>query len=142
MLVASTLLKELLMTSHRILQLNALSTAGSAIVMIAARGLLYPLFGLESPLLLDVIAIGFLAYAGALALAARRQPVTRTALMAFTIADAIWVAASAIVLMLFWSNLAPAGRLLIIAVAIVVELFATLQFNAARSVTRTPQTAY
>lgn len=130
------------MTSHRILQLNALSTAGSAVAMIAARGLLYPLFGLGSPMLLDLIAIGFLIYATALALVARRQPVTRTALIAFTVADALWVVASALVLMLFWSNIAPVGRLLIIAVAIVVELFAALQFNAARSVSRTPLAAY
>ena len=122
------------MAPHRILQLNAASTAASAIVMFAARGILPSLFGLDGPMLIDVLAGGFLAYAGALAIAARRQPVSRQALMAFTVADAAWVAASALVLLLFWAQLAPVGRLLVIAVALIVEVFATLQFRTAGSV--------
>lgn len=123
------------MTSHRILQLNAVSTMACGLGMLAARGSLHSLFGLDAPLLLDVLAVGLLIYAGALAFAARRQPVTRQALMAFTIGDAVWVAASAVVLVLFWAQLAPVARLLVIAVALVVEVFATLQFRAARQVT-------
>jgi len=119
------------MTSHRILQLNAVSTAASALGMLATRGSLYQLFGLDAPLLLDVLAIGLLAYAGALVLVARRQPVTRAALLAFTVADGIWVVASAAVLLEFWAQLAPLARLLVIAAALIVELFATLQYRAA-----------
>jgi hypothetical protein len=122
-----------LMTPHRILQLNALSTAACAVAMLVTRGTLYSFFGLEAPLMLDVLAIGLLAYAGALALAARRQPVGRQALMFFTVADGVWVAASAMVLLMFWSQLAPVARVLIIAAALVVEIFATLHFRAART---------
>ena len=93
-------------------------------------------------ILLDVLAAGLLVYAGALAFAAHRQPVTRQALLAFTVADALWVAASAIVLLVFWSQLAPVARLLVIVVALVVEVFATLQFRAAGKVGgRSPQMA-
>ena len=119
------------MTSHRILQLNAVSTALCAVAMLGARNVLPPLFGLDSPVLLDVVAIGLLAYAGMLALAAYRRPVTRQALLAFTVADALWVAASVLVLLLFWAELAAVARFLVIAVALVVEFFATLQFRAA-----------
>jgi hypothetical protein len=56
------------MTSHRILQLNAISTAACAVAMLITRGALYTLFGLGSPLVLDVIAIGLLRYAAALGL--------------------------------------------------------------------------
>ena len=130
------------MTSHRILQLNALSTAACALGMLAARSTLYSLFGLDAPILLDVLAVGLIAYAGALALAAHRQPVTRRALIAFTVADVLWVVASAAVLLLFWAQLATVARLLVIAVAMVVEGFATLQFRAAGRVTGTsPLTA-
>ncbi|AMY07908.1 hypothetical protein LuPra_01091 [Luteitalea pratensis] len=118
------------MTSHRVLQLNALTTAGCGLGTVATRGDLHALFGLEAPILLDAIAVGLLAYAGALAFAAQRQPVSRQALMFFTVADAIWVVASAIVLLLFWPQFAPVARLLVIAVALVVEVFATLQFRA------------
>ena len=61
------------MTSYRILQLNAVSTAACAVGMLATRSTLYSLFGLETAILLDVLAIGLLAYAGALAVAARSR---------------------------------------------------------------------
>jgi hypothetical protein len=121
------------MTSHRILQLNAVSTAACAFGMLATRGSLHTFFGLDTPKLLDVLAIGLLVYAGALAFAAARQPVTRQALVAFTVADGLWVAASVIVLLVFWGHLAAVARFLIVAVGLVVEIFATLQFRAARS---------
>ena len=121
------------MTSHRILQLNAISTAACAAGMLVTRSTLYTFFGLDTPLLLDVLAVGLLAYAAALGLAAVRQPVTRQALMAFTVADGLWVAASALVLLAFWGQLALIARFLIVAVAVVVEIFTTLQLRAARS---------
>jgi hypothetical protein len=143
MLVANLLLKgPQIMTSHRILQLNALSTAASGVGMLAARGILPALFGLDGPLLLDLVAVGFLVYAGLMAAAAERRPVTRQALIAFTVADALWVAASAFVLLVFWADFAPVARVLVIAAALVVEVFATLQFRAAGRVsTGAPQMA-
>jgi hypothetical protein len=129
------------MTSHRILQLNALSTAACAVGMLAARGILPRLFGLDGPRLWDVLAVGLLAYACALALAAARRPVERRTLLAFTVADGLWVVGSAVVLLLFWSRLAPLGRALVIVVALVVEAFATLQFRAAGAVKRRPEMA-
>jgi hypothetical protein len=135
MLVTNLLLKGVnTMTSHRILQLNAISTAACGVAMLAARGTLHSLFGLDSPALLDVLAIGLLAYAAMLAFAAYRRPVSRQALIVFTIADGLWVVASAIVLVLFWTQLAPVARLLVIAVALTVEVFATLQLRAASRV--------
>ncbi len=130
------------MNAHRILQINALSTSMSAIAMLVARGVLYPLFGLESPLLLDVVAVAFLVYAAALVVAARRRPVDPQALIVFSIADGAWVVASAIALLLFWPQLHVFGRVLIIAVALIVEVFATLQYRAAGVLRgRTPRAA-
>lgn len=123
-----------MMRSHRILQLNAIATAACGVGMLALRSALHPLFALETPLLLDILAVGLLLYAGALAWAAHNRPVTRQALMLFTIADGLWVAASAAVLVMFWTQLAPVARVLVIAVGIVVEVFATLQFRAAGKV--------
>jgi hypothetical protein len=119
------------MTSHRILQLNAVSTAACGLAMLATRATLHAFFGLDTPTLLDLLAVGFLLYAGALAVAARRQPVSREVLIAFTVADGLWVVASAMVLLLFWGQLAAVARFLVIAVALVVEIFATLQYRAA-----------
>jgi F0F1-type ATP synthase membrane subunit c/vacuolar-type H+-ATPase subunit K len=124
------------MTPHRILQINALATAASAVALLAGRGILPRFFGLSSPLLLDIVAVGFLIYAGALALAAARRPVQRQALIAFAIADAAWVVGSAVALLMFWPQLEPLGRILIVAVALVVEVFATLQYRAADAIKR------
>ena len=124
------------MTPQRILALNAVPTAACAAAMLGTRTMLYPLFGLDTPLLLDVIAVAFFGYAAALAFAARQDTVSRQTLIAFTVADAAWVAGSAVALALFWTQLAPAARALVIAVALVVEVFASLQFRAAGGLRR------
>jgi hypothetical protein len=121
------------MTAQRILQFNAGTTLACAMAMIAARNVLYPWFGLDSPMAIDAVAIAFIAYAGAMFSASRRRPVERQALMPFAIADWTWVAASGLVLLLYWNQVAPAGRLLLIVVALAVDVFATVQFRVARS---------
>lgn len=122
------------MTPRHILLVNASSTAVSAVAMLAARSILAPLFGLSTPLPLDLVAIGFLIYAGALVGAARREPVSPRALMAFAILDGIWVAGSALLLLVAWTELAPIARALVTIVALVVEAFAILQYRAAGTV--------
>lgn len=119
------------MTPHHILLMNAVSTAACAIGMLATRPFLYSMFGLDGPALLDALAVGLLGYAGALTIAARRQPVSRLTLMVFTAGDVLWVVGSALVLALFWTQLTPLARMLVIATAVVVEVFASLQFRAA-----------
>lgn len=126
------------MTPRRILQMNALATGACAVGMLAARGTLYSQFDLSTPALLDGLAVGLIGYACALAFAASRPSIDRRTLMAFTIGDALWVAGSALVLVLFWSELAPLARVLVIVVALAVEAFATLQFRAAGQQTRVP----
>ena len=42
------------------------------------------------------------------------------------------LAASALVLLLFWNELMPVARILVIGAAVVVDVFAMLQFRAAR----------
>jgi hypothetical protein len=121
------------MTSNRILQINATATAATGLAMLAGRGFLPPLFGLGSPILLDLIAIFFLVYAAGLFYFASRPQVERPALLAFAAGDAAWVIGSAIVLLMFWPQLTPLGRVLIVAVAIVVDIFAMLQYRASRT---------
>jgi len=123
------------MTPHRILYVNALSTALCAIGMLAARGILYPLFGLDSPLVLDALAVGLLVYAAVVAGVTRRNSLDRPTLMTFAILDALWVAGSAVVLVLFWTEFTPSARVLVIAVALATDAFATLQYLAARRLT-------
>jgi hypothetical protein len=120
------------MNAHRILQLNAVTTAISAAAMIVARPTLYPLFGLSSPLWLDVATIVFVAYAAALLFVVRRPVVRRLELFAFSIGDGLCFAAGLVVLIAFWSNLTPIARVLIAVTTIVVDVFALAQYRAAR----------
>jgi len=97
-------------------------------VLITAREALHPLFALSSPSpsLLTAIGLVLLLYAGTLVLEARREPPLRYALLTAAALDAGWIVGSVIVLLLAWPSLAPAGRALIIAAALIVEVFAFL----------------
>lgn len=120
------------MTARRTLLANAAFTAVSALVLIAAREALYPLFALSSPALLTSIGVVLLLYAGTLVVEAKREPPQRYALVTAALLDAGWVVGSVIVLVLAWSALDPAARVLIIAAALIVEAFAFLQYRASR----------
>ena len=120
------------MTPHRLLQLNAVITAVSAAAMLAARPYLYPLFGLSSPLWLDVATVVFIAYAVALVAATSRSSVPRAALWAFTIGDGMCFALGLLILIAFWSELTPIARMLLAVTTIVVDGFSIAQFRAAR----------
>jgi hypothetical protein len=123
------------MTAHRILYVNAAATAACGIGMLATRGFLHALFGLGSPLLLDALAVGLLAYAAVVAAVARREAIDRPTLMTLAIVDGLWVAGSAVVLVLWWNAFTPAARVLVIVVALATDAFATLQYRAARRLT-------
>ena len=120
------------MTANRILQLNAVITAVCAAAMLAARPYLYPLFGLSSPMWLDVATVVFIVYAAALAAAASRTIVPRAALWAFTIGDGMCFVLGALILVAFWSEMTPIARVLLAITTIVVDGFSIAQFKAAR----------
>jgi len=122
------------MTARSVMFANASFSAASAVFILAARNTLSPLFALDSPALLTGLAAALLLYAGALVIEARREPPDRRALLTAAILDAGWVLGSAVVLVLAWTELVPMARVLIIVAAVIVELFATLQFRAARSI--------
>lgn len=122
------------MTARHTLFANAGFTAASAVAIFAAREWLYPHFALPSATVLTVIAGALLLYAGALAIEARRETPDRQALLTAAALDAGWVLGSAIVLIAAWTQLTPAARALLIAAALVVEIFATLQYRVARTI--------
>ncbi len=125
------------LTPRHTLLIDAAATTATGLLMLAGRGLLYPYFGLESPLVLDLTAIAFIVYAAIIAFAARQDEVSRAVLMTTAAANVGYVLASAVVLLMFWPELQPIGRALIVVIAIAVEGFATLQFAAGRRLGRT-----
>jgi hypothetical protein len=120
------------LTAHTAVLIDAAATAGTAVLMIAARGVLYPYFGLSSPLLLDLTAAVFLVYAAIIALAAKAPTIARATLMTIVGANVAYVLASMVLLVTYWASMHAVGRTLMVIVAVVVEAFAMLQFAAAR----------
>jgi hypothetical protein len=122
----------MMLTARHAILVDAAATTATAVLMLASRILLHPYFGLASPILLDAVAVAFIAYAAIIALAAMRPVISRATLLTIAGANAAYVVASIALLAMFWGELHPVGRGLIAAVAVAVELFATLQFAAAR----------
>ena len=120
----------ILSARHAIL-IDAAATTATAVLMLVGRGFLYPYFGLDSPEVLDIAAAAFIVYAGIIGLAAARPDISKTTLVTIAGANVAYVVASMICLAMFWSVLEPAGRALIVGVALAVEAFAFLQFTAA-----------
>ena len=120
------------LTARHTVLIDAAATTATAILMLAARELLYPYFGLPSSRLLDVTALAFLVYAAIIASTAMRPVIPRATLMTIIGANVAYVLASLVVLAMFWNQLHPIGRGLIAAVAVAVEAFATMQYMAAR----------
>ena len=120
------------LTAHTAIRIDAAATASTAVLMLAARSMLYPYFGLTSPMWLDAVAAAFLVYAAVIALAATASIVSRATLMTIAAANIAYVVASMVVLVLFWGDMHAVGRGLIVAVALAVEAFAMLQLLAAR----------
>ena len=86
--------------------------------------------------LLDVIAVGLIGYAAAL-MHCRGPPARfRTNIACIHRGGRAWVVGSALVLILYWPQLAPVARFLVIACALAVELLALLQYRAAGAIRR------
>jgi hypothetical protein len=122
----------MMLTARHAILVDAAATTATAVLLLAARSLLYPYLGLASPLLLDAVALAFLVYAAIIARAAMRPVISRATLLTIAGANAAYVVASVAVLAMFWSELLPVGRGVIAAVAVAVEVFAMLQLAAAR----------
>lgn len=112
---------------RRTLRANAAFSAGCGALLLLLAAPMAPLFGLPSGAVLQAVGIGLLPFAAVLAWSAGRAAVPRRWVLAFTAADVSWVIGSGILLLLAWNALSVTGRALIIAVALVVEAFATLQ---------------
>ncbi len=123
------------LTAQRTVVIDATATAATGVLMLAARNILYPFFGLGSPMLLDIVAITFIAYAALIGVIASRSMISPAVLMTIVTANVAYVVASVTVLIAYWGQFEVVGRALIIAVTLVVEAFAALQWSAARRMT-------
>jgi len=108
---------------------NAIFSAVSAVLLIAFSGKVGSIIGVSNHLLLAGIGIGLGIFSADLFhQASRRRMQTWRALYA-SLGDAMWVAGTVILLIWFPHVVSDQGRLLLIAVALIVALFGCLQFS-------------
>jgi hypothetical protein len=113
---------------RRTLRTNAVFTLLTGVLLTIDAGPIAAFIGLPAPWVLVAVGVLCLGYAALLFLAARRTPIVRGHGLAFVVADAAWVVASAVVLLGGLAPLTTAGVWAVLIVADIVAVFAALQY--------------
>ena len=113
------------MLLKRTLLVNGIATAMTGLLALVGAPWLPAVLGPASPLLLAVIGIGLLGFAGVLLVQARRPRIERSVAWAIAVMDIAWVLGSLAVVEV--GVLTTLGNLIVAAVAAVVLVFAILE---------------
>jgi hypothetical protein len=116
----------------RALIANSLFSGLSGIIALTAHSKLSALIGLSRESIIFAIGLGLILYASWLAYVATRAPINASAVRAAVLADGGWVIGSIALVVLQPSWLTIPGTLLIGVVALIVALFAAIQWYGLR----------
>lgn len=116
---------------RKVLMADALVSGAAAILMIAGAGILAPVLALPAALLFWA-GIALLPFAALLVLVARREHVWRLLLLDIVLVNALWVAASLMILITGMIVPNSLGTLFVVAQAAAVALLGALQFAGLR----------
>lgn len=116
---------------RRILLVDALASAATGLLMALGAPLLAPVLGLPLMLLREAGLI-LLPFAAFVAFVATRKEIPRRSAWAVVVVNALWVIDSAILLLSGWVAPTVYGQVFVVAQALVVAVFAELQFFALR----------
>ena len=116
---------------RRALVLDAVASGATALMMIAGAGLVEGLLGLPAALLRGagivlVPYVAFVIYTGT------RETISLPAVWAIIVANALWAAASALLLVSGWVAPTALGTAFVIAQAVIVALLGELQYMGLR----------
>lgn len=114
---------------HTALKWNAAFSATSAILMVVGAGWLAAELGLPGPLPIYIVAAFLLVFALALGNIVRTREYRNWEISSIIIGDLVWVAASAVLVAIFFDALTTTGLLLVDAVALIVLIFAIQQIR-------------
>jgi hypothetical protein len=122
-----------------ILYANAAFSSVSGAILILVPGWVANLLGLDNSVPgIVLIGIGVLAFAATVLYFASRDRISPEFALFTTIADSLWVLVSILLLITGWIPFSAQGRWAVGIVAVIVDLFATLEFfqwRALRDVT-------
>lgn len=116
---------------RRALLLDAAASGATALLAIAAAGLLEGLLGLPAALL-RWAGLVLLPYVAFVVYAGTREDVSRSAVWAVIAANALWAVASALLLMSGWVAPTALGYAFVIGQALVVALLGELEYMGLR----------
>ena len=113
---------------RRILYGNAVFSGMSGLLFIFAARPVADFIGLDTSLAILLIGIGLLGYAALLYINASRAEISRSFVLLAIIADTTWALLSVLLLLTGWVSFSVEGKWVVGILAVIVDIFATLQF--------------
>jgi hypothetical protein len=113
---------------RRTLQGNALFCGISGVAFIVGAGSITTFLGLSTPIILQVLGIVLLLTALSLFRAAVPRSIDNRIGLLYAIIDSVWVVGSIILLLTNWISFTTEGKWAVGVVAVIVALFASLEF--------------
>lgn len=113
---------------RRILYGNAIFSGVSGLLFVFASNTIANFIGLERSLGILVIGIGLAGYAMLIYVNASRTEISRSFVLTVVISDSVWVLLSILLLVTGLVQFTEEGKWAVGIVAMIVDVFATLQF--------------
>jgi len=120
---------------RRVLALDAVASGATGLLLAAGAGPLAPLLGLPEPLMRPA-GVFLIGYAAVIGVMSRRYELPKIAVNMVVALNALWAIESLAILALGWVQPTALGYAFVVFQAVVVGVFAELQFIAVRRTTR------
>jgi hypothetical protein len=113
---------------RRILYANAIFSGVSGILFVLASNPIAKFIGLDASLPILIIGIGLIGYAALIYSNVSRREISPSFVLIAVIGDTSWVLLSILLLTTGWVSFSMEGKWLVGSIAMIVDIFATLQF--------------
>ena len=111
-----------------ILYANAVFSGLSGLIFSVASKAISAFLGIDAPIIILAIGLDLIVFAGLLYYFGSRPTISRNFVLFAIIADSIWVLGSILLLLTDWAALSVEGKWAVGILAIIVDIFAALQF--------------
>ena len=115
-------------TIRRILYGNAIFSGVSGLLFTIASNPIAKFIGVDAPLVILSIGVGLASYAALIYVNASRVEISRPFVLTAVISDSVWVLLSILLLITGWVSFSVEGKWAVGIIAVIVDVFATLQF--------------
>ena len=113
---------------RRVLSGNAIFSGMSGLLLAFASNPIASFLGIDTPLVVLILGIGLVGYAALIYTNVSRAEISRSFVLTAIIADSVWVVLSVILLVTGWVPFSTEGKWAVGIIAVIVDIFATVQF--------------